>query len=56
MAKVTVKQHEPLRVPAGWTWQSRDFVIQLERIIDDIYIQLGQIEQRLKTLESAEEE
>ena len=56
MANVTIKQHEQLRVPAGWTWQSRDFVIQLSRILDDIYIQLGKIEQRLNDLESEEEE
>lgn len=37
MGKRIIPQHEPLRVPKGWTEQARAFVIQLERIIDRIY-------------------
>lgn len=37
MGKRIIPQHEPLRVPQGWTEQARAFVIQLERIIDRIY-------------------
>ena len=33
----SIPQHEPLRVPQGWLGQARAFVIQLERIITDIY-------------------
>jgi gamma-glutamyl:cysteine ligase YbdK (ATP-grasp superfamily) len=36
MAKM-IEQHEPLRVPAGWKDQDRGLVVQLERILDDIY-------------------
>lgn len=34
------RQHETLRVPQGWNGQDRGLVIQLERILDDIYNQL----------------
>lgn len=37
MANAMLKQHEPLRVPAGWNEQSRALIIQLERVLDDIY-------------------
>ena len=37
MGKSMIPQHEPLRVPTGWNSESRAFVIQLERILDDIY-------------------
>lgn len=33
--------HEPLRVPQGWREQERAFVIQLERILTDIYQRFG---------------
>ena len=33
----TTRGHEPLRVPAGWKDQDRALIIQLERILDDIY-------------------
>jgi len=33
----TVRQHEPLRIPERWTGQDRSFVVQLERLLDDIY-------------------
>lgn len=36
-----VRQHEPLRVPEHWRSQDRAFAIQLERIIDDIYIHMN---------------
>lgn len=52
MANAMIKQHEQIRVPAGWTGQSRDLVIQLNRVLDDIYRQLGLIEQRLNQLEN----
>ena len=32
-----VRQHQPLRVPQGWTGQDRALVIQLENILDEIY-------------------
>ena len=35
--KSVIPQHEPLRVPQGWNNEDRGFVIQLERIHDDIY-------------------
>ena len=36
-------KHEPLRVPDKWQGQDRAFVIQLERLMDDIYIRRGKI-------------
>ena len=35
--KRVIPQHEVLRTPNGWTGQERDFVVQLERVHDDIY-------------------
>lgn len=52
--RVTVRQHEPVRVPAGWNGQSRDLVIQINRILDDIYKRIGLLEQRVKALEEQE--
>lgn len=34
------RQHETLRVPQGWGGQDKALVIQLERIMDDIYNQI----------------
>lgn len=31
------RQHQPLRVPNGWTDQARALVIQLERLFDELY-------------------
>ena len=35
--KRMIPQHEVMRTPQGWTGQERDFVVQLERVHDDIY-------------------
>ena len=35
--KNKIPQHEPLRVPQRWGPEERAFVMQLERIIIDIY-------------------
>jgi hypothetical protein len=35
------RQHEPLRIPENWVRQDRSFVIQLERILDDIYAHMN---------------
>ena len=51
-----VRQHEPLRVPDRWNGQDRALVIQIERLLDDIYIQLGNIEKRIAALEAEDEE
>lgn len=45
------KQHEPLRVPANWKDQDRALVIQLERILDDIYYKIGEIQKKIAELE-----
>ena len=39
----TVRGREPLRVPSRWTGEDRAFVIQLERVLDDIYSRFGRI-------------
>lgn len=56
MANATIKQHEPIRVPSGWDGQSKMLIIQINRVFDDIYRQLGLIEQRLAELENGNEE
>lgn len=40
---ISRKQHEELRVPSGWSEQDRALVIQLERILDDLYAKFGRI-------------
>lgn len=35
--KSVIPQHEVLRVPSGWEGENRAFVVQLERVHDDIY-------------------
>lgn len=42
-----IRQHETLRVPQGWKEQDRALVIQMERILDDLYLRLGKIESAL---------
>lgn len=37
MAVVQKRSHERLRIPEQWKGQDRQFVIQLERILDDVY-------------------
>lgn len=44
-------QHPPLRVPRGWQDESRALVIQLESLMDTIYMRLGDLERRLKKIE-----
>lgn len=39
----TIKQHEPLRAPAGWSAQEKRFVAQLEEILDDLYSRFGRL-------------
>lgn len=36
-----MRQHDPLRIPERWTGQDRSMVIQLERILDDIYAHMN---------------
>ena len=45
-----IRQHEPLRVPDGWKNQERMLVIQLERLLDEIYAAIGRLEQKVKEL------
>lgn len=32
-----IRQHETLRVPYGWSGQEKDLIIQLERVLTDLY-------------------
>ena len=50
----TVRQREPLRIPVRWTDQERAFVIQLERILDELYGILSKLDERIRTLEDEE--
>lgn len=44
MGKSTVRQHQPLRVPNGWKDQDRAFVIQLERLFEELYSLTSRLE------------
>lgn len=50
------RQHEPLRVPSHWKDQDRSFVLQLDRILDDIYAIIGRLEEKIRELSEDEEE
>ena len=39
----TIQQHEPLRIPDGWTGDKRRLIAQLEEIFDDIYKRFGRL-------------
>lgn len=39
----TIQQHEPLRVPAGWTGQEKQLIVQLEEILDDLYSRFNRL-------------
>ena len=51
MAKEFVKQHEPLRIPDKWHTSDRAFAIQLNRILDEVYALIGNLEQNVKHLQ-----
>lgn len=36
-----IQHHEALRVPHGWTGQDKALVIQLERVLDELFQLLG---------------
>lgn len=50
------RQHEPVRTPNNWNGQERDLITQLNRIFDDVYKNIGLLEQRLKAVEEENEE
>jgi hypothetical protein len=45
-----IPQHEPLRTPEKWSGQERSLVIQLERVIDDIYRNLALLKREVDDL------
>ena len=49
-----VRQHEPLRVPDGWSGQDRMLVIQIERLFDQLYAKVGELEKKVEELSSEE--
>lgn len=49
------RQHEPLRVPDRWHGQDRTLVVQLERMLDEIYRELGKIRELSEALEALTE-
>lgn len=50
------RQHEPLRVPENWKNQDRTFVVQLERLLDELYGRIEKLENRISALEQDTEE
>ena len=51
MANKMIRQHEPLRVPQGWNGQDRALVIQLERILTDLYRLNGEVKDIIEQLD-----
>lgn len=49
-------QHQPLRKPSNWKEQEASLVMQIDRLFDDVFRQLGQIKEKLKEIEEAMEE
>ena len=45
MSNKTYRNHQPLRVPQGWTGQDRSLVIQLERLLNELYNLAGRLEE-----------
>ena len=41
MGQAKSRQYAPLRIPSGWSGESRAFVIQLEQTLGEIYALLG---------------
>lgn len=56
MGKVTIRQHEPLRVPNGWTEQAKAFVMQVERIFDRLFSLLAGKKDKQEPVASPETE
>lgn len=54
MAKDRPPQRVPLRVPENWKGQDRAMIVQLERVLDDVYRRLGSLDRRVTTLEGEE--
>jgi hypothetical protein len=46
----TIQQHEPLRVPSGWTAEEKRLIAQLEEIFDDLYRRFNRL--RLEDMNS----
>ena len=51
MGKDRPPQRIPLRVPENWKGQDRAMIVQLERVLDDVYRRLGSLDKRVQTLE-----
>ena len=44
-----IRQHEAIRVPAEWKGQEKSFVVQLERILTDLYRLMGALDKSMVT-------
>jgi hypothetical protein len=44
-------QHQPLRVPKGWKDQDAALVMQIERLIEDIYLQISLLKEKIREIE-----
>jgi hypothetical protein len=45
-----MKQHTPLRKPVGWTGQNASLVMQIDRLFEDVYRLIGNIEKELEEI------
>ena len=48
--------HVPVRVPSNWAGEARAMVIQLNGVIDDLYIRIGKLQKQLEELQQGDEE
>ena len=39
----TIQQHQPLRIPNGWSGQEKQLIVQLDEVFDDIYKRFGRL-------------
>jgi hypothetical protein len=44
-------QHQPIRIPKGWKDQDAALVMQIDRLIEDLYQQIAQLKERIKAIE-----
>lgn len=51
MTNNMIPQHEPLRCPPHWSGNSQqDFVVQLERVLTDLYKHIGLLRREIENL------
>ena len=52
--RVPTYQHQPLLPPREWQGQKAALIRQIDRMFDDLYQKVGQMNERLKKIEEGE--